>query len=162
MRVQRCAGGVAMSTTIVKGYIAIDYAEETGVVLNKHADPKEGARAGISIDEARRIAAEDPSLIWAEVSTRYEPGIEYSDDGSVLGYRRADGTLVEVGDGVVYSDGPREDWDYGTVLAICHDDGEIEIAWSNGERTRQRCEGLGIYINPSVARRVLNSAEASR
>ena len=53
--------------TTYTGIEAIEIAEEAGATLNKHADPVEDARTGLSIDEAREIAQEDPSLIWVEV-----------------------------------------------------------------------------------------------
>jgi len=34
------------------------------VALNKYADPIEGERFDLTIEEAEDIAAEDPSLIW--------------------------------------------------------------------------------------------------
>ena len=55
----------------IKGHAAIEMAETTGVPLCKYADPVDGARA-VSIDEARAIAKEDPSLIyvgWRKVRT---------------------------------------------------------------------------------------------
>ena len=48
------------------GYDAIDIAEANGLTLNKYADPTEDAREGLTMEEARRVAAEDPSLIWLE------------------------------------------------------------------------------------------------
>lgn len=35
--------------------------------INKFADPIEDAREGLTADEAREVAAEDPSLLWVEV-----------------------------------------------------------------------------------------------
>jgi len=46
------------------GYDAIEYAEARGLLVNKYADPTEGARSGIDPDDARDIAAEDEGLIW--------------------------------------------------------------------------------------------------
>ena len=51
-----------MST--ITGLAAITYADAHGFTLCKYADPTEGARVGISVDEARAIAREDASLIW--------------------------------------------------------------------------------------------------
>lgn len=49
------------------GYAAITYAEYSGqLTLNKYADPIEDAREGLSVEEARKIALEDPALIWIE------------------------------------------------------------------------------------------------
>jgi hypothetical protein len=52
------------------GTDAIAYAETHGRTLNKHADPTEGARTGLTVSEAQRVAKEDPSLIWID-STHY-------------------------------------------------------------------------------------------
>lgn len=54
-------------STTVTGHDAIVHAERTGAPLYKHADPVEGARVGLTVEEARAIAAEDPSLIWTTV-----------------------------------------------------------------------------------------------
>ena len=56
-----------MVTSSLSGYEAIEYAERTGATLNKHADPIEGARDSLTIDEARQVASEDASLIWVAV-----------------------------------------------------------------------------------------------
>lgn len=49
------------------GRDAISYAEANGLTLSKHADPTEGTRAGLTVEEAEEVAAEDPSLIWIAV-----------------------------------------------------------------------------------------------
>jgi len=52
------------STTILVGYDAIAHAEATGLsTLEKYTDPTEEART-VTIEEAREIAKEDPTLIW--------------------------------------------------------------------------------------------------
>lgn len=43
---------------------AIRTAAALGHGINKHADPTEQARVGLTVDEAIAIAAEDPSLIY--------------------------------------------------------------------------------------------------
>lgn len=50
--------------TTYNGMDAIEYAEQHGLRLNKHADPTEDAREGLTVDEAREIAREDASLIY--------------------------------------------------------------------------------------------------
>ena len=50
--------------TKLTGYDAITYAEAHGLKLIKSADAIEGKRYGMSLDEARDIAAQDPSLIY--------------------------------------------------------------------------------------------------
>lgn len=51
------------------GHDAIEFAEQTGTTLNKYEDPVEEARSGLTVEEAREIASEDPSLIWVEDET---------------------------------------------------------------------------------------------
>ena len=52
------------ANSIITGYDAINYAEANGLTLNKYADPIEDGRTGLTVDEARKVAAEDPGLIW--------------------------------------------------------------------------------------------------
>lgn len=52
------------SSSTITGRAAIEYAESTGAVLRKYADPTEGPRDGLTIEEAEAIAHEDPSLIY--------------------------------------------------------------------------------------------------
>lgn len=47
----------------ITGTDAIDYAEAHGLSVQKYTDPTEGARA-VTVEEARAIAREDPSLLW--------------------------------------------------------------------------------------------------
>ena len=51
----------------LSGYDAIEYAEREGLTLSKYADPTEDARDGLSIEEARDIAREDPALIYIRI-----------------------------------------------------------------------------------------------
>lgn len=51
----------------ITGIEAIEYAEENGLTLSKYNDPTEGAKDGVAVQEARKIAAEDPGLIYLEV-----------------------------------------------------------------------------------------------
>lgn len=55
------------NTITLTGNEAIEYAEDNGLTLNKYADPVEGAREGLGLDEARKVAAEDPSLIYINI-----------------------------------------------------------------------------------------------
>ena len=55
-----------MSTVILRGEEAIHYAETHHLPLNKVANDAEGAREGLSVEEARRIQATRPGLIWIE------------------------------------------------------------------------------------------------
>ncbi len=50
-------------------YQAIRYAEAHGLTLNKYEDPIEDAREGLTPEEARKVAEEDPNLIWIEVDS---------------------------------------------------------------------------------------------
>lgn len=53
--------------TRLKGQAAIERAERDGLTLCKFSDPIEGAREGLSVEEAREIARQDPSLIYLDV-----------------------------------------------------------------------------------------------
>lgn len=48
----------------IEGIEAIEYATLYNKTLCKYTDPTEEAREGLTVDEAREIAREDPSLIW--------------------------------------------------------------------------------------------------
>ena len=50
------------------GFDAITFAEREGLTLNKHADNIDDAATGLTVAEAEAVAAEDPDLIWLEVS----------------------------------------------------------------------------------------------
>lgn len=49
------------------GIEAIIYAENNGLLLSKYTDPTEEARTDLTVQEAREIAKEDPSLIYIEI-----------------------------------------------------------------------------------------------
>lgn len=56
---------ITNASPAMQGQAAIDAAEkDPSLKLNKYADPIEGARENISIDDARQIAREDASLIY--------------------------------------------------------------------------------------------------
>jgi hypothetical protein len=56
-----------MPTKTVTGTAAIKLAAALGLTLSKYADPTEDARDGLSVDEARKVAADDPSLLHVDV-----------------------------------------------------------------------------------------------
>ena len=53
-----------MTQTTLTGIAAIEYAEANDLTLSKYTDPIEDARVGLTTDEARKVAAEDPRLIY--------------------------------------------------------------------------------------------------
>ncbi|XXX79214.1 hypothetical protein WMF30_10610 [Sorangium sp. So ce134] len=53
-------------TVRLTGWTAIEAAERSGLRLSKAADPTESARDDLSVEEARAVAAEDPSLVYVE------------------------------------------------------------------------------------------------
>lgn len=55
------------NTTTLTGHEAIEYAEKHNLTLKKYADPVEDALEGLGVGEARKVAAEDPSLIYIEI-----------------------------------------------------------------------------------------------
>lgn len=54
------------------GYAAISFATEHSLDLNKFADPTEGARSGLSLEEALEIAEIDAELIWVSIAPTTE------------------------------------------------------------------------------------------
>lgn len=48
------------------GTDAIDHAEREGLRVAKHADPTEDARERLTLEEAREVAREDPSLVYID------------------------------------------------------------------------------------------------
>lgn len=76
-------------TQILTGHDAIEYAEKFGFALSKHADPTEGARDGLTIDEAREIAAEDPGLVYIDRTLRIDAR-QYADADDCLAAAEAD------------------------------------------------------------------------
>lgn len=63
-----------MSTVILKGEEAIHYAETHKRTLNRYADETSSALDGLSIEEARKIAADHAHLIWIETHVGINPG----------------------------------------------------------------------------------------
>lgn len=53
-----------MENITLTGTDAIEYAEANGMTLSKYNDPIEDAKEGLTPDEARKVAQEDPSLIY--------------------------------------------------------------------------------------------------
>lgn len=70
------------------------------------------------------------------------------------------GAVVENGDGVVYTEGPREDWDYGRVDI---DGNEITIEWlGSGIRVPlTSTKGLAAYLNVDGAKAAFSDAVAA-
>lgn len=52
----------------LRGFEAIEFAEKEGLRLHKAADGIDQAAHNLTIAEAEAIAADDPDLIWLEVS----------------------------------------------------------------------------------------------
>ncbi len=52
--------------TRLTGWEAIAFAERNGVALSVHADGCEAARDGVSVEEARRIAAKRPGRVYVD------------------------------------------------------------------------------------------------
>lgn len=85
--------------TKLNGNAAIDYAETHGLTLAKYEDPTEAARNGLTVDEARQVASEDPSLVYLElagahaalVEAAQETGIDLTPEGHLVYGRNAAG-----------------------------------------------------------------------
>ena len=57
----------AVEVKTLTGRAAIEYAREHDLALNKYADPIEGGREGLTVDEAEEIGREDLSLIYLSI-----------------------------------------------------------------------------------------------
>jgi hypothetical protein len=106
--------------TRIEGLAAIEYAEAHGLTLSKYTDPTEEARDGLTVAEAQRVSAEDPSLIYVDVTQAQKIGALFGDDGchwestnglTLDGECRAEGATVsharcaedeETGDPITY------------------------------------------------------------
>lgn len=73
------------------GYKAIEYAEANSLTLSKYTDPVEEAREGLTVDEARKIAREDPSLIYVEISDFTPTHVITMQNGERIEVRLVDG-----------------------------------------------------------------------
>ena len=82
---------LTMTTIKLTGHAAIAYAETTGCRLSKYPDPAEGAREGLTVEQGRAVAAEDPGLIYLETS-EYSFGQTFDRDGNA---GPEDGTLAD-------------------------------------------------------------------
>jgi len=51
----------------LRGFEAIQFAEQEGLALNKDADTIDQAATGLTVAEAEAIAVDSPELIWLEV-----------------------------------------------------------------------------------------------
>ncbi len=63
-----------MTTVILKGDEAIHHAAIHNLTLNKAASESEGAREGLSVEEANEIADENLGLIWIETHIKINSG----------------------------------------------------------------------------------------
>lgn len=119
-----------MTTKTLTGFDAIDHADENGLTLSKHADPVEGAREGVSVEDAREVAAEDPSLIFltvdeASLDAAHEIGEgQFGGDGQC--FEGADGVSIAeactaAGGTRVHDGAERERFEFadGSAITIC-------------------------------------------
>lgn len=58
-----------MSTVILRGEDALNYALNHNLTVNKYEGDDGPAREGLTTDEARSILTKDPGLIWIEVDS---------------------------------------------------------------------------------------------
>jgi hypothetical protein len=52
--------------TRLEGWEAIGFAERAGVLVSVHAADGEAARDGVTLEEARRIAADRPDRVYVD------------------------------------------------------------------------------------------------
>lgn len=55
------------TATRLRGQYAIEHASQHGGTLCKYADPTEGAREGLTVEEAEDVAREDEGLIYLDI-----------------------------------------------------------------------------------------------
>ncbi|WP_437310056.1 hypothetical protein [Sorangium sp. So ce388] len=60
-----------MTMMRLTGWTAIEVAERGGLPLCKAADPREGARGGLTPGDARAVAAEDPALVYLDLPVQH-------------------------------------------------------------------------------------------
>ena len=63
-----------MSIVILKGDEAIHYAAVHEMSLNRYASDSGGEQDGLSVEEANKIAEENPGLIWVEAHLAINTG----------------------------------------------------------------------------------------
>lgn len=69
-----------MTKHLITGTKAIELADMfEDVRLSKYADPIEADRNDLTIAEARKVAAEDPSLIWIDADRLYAEAAQAGD-----------------------------------------------------------------------------------
>lgn len=56
-----------MSKVILKGFEAIHYAQRHGMTLSKSAGPMDESSTGLTVNEAIKVANQEPALIWLEI-----------------------------------------------------------------------------------------------
>lgn len=113
--------GTIVHTVTLRGAAAIAAAERLGRTLSKSTDPTEDARDGLSVDDARAVAAEDPSLIHLGVEVRLDREEQRSVDVTgtsveadvlrvALHPEQANDLLGECIDGTEDDDALRQEW----------------------------------------------------
>jgi hypothetical protein len=54
----------------LRGFEAIEFAEQEGLTLNKDADDVDETASGLTVAEAEAIAVDSPDLIWLSMRSR--------------------------------------------------------------------------------------------
>jgi len=80
----------------LSGFDAIEFAEKSGLTLNKLADTIDDGASGLSVAEAEAIADDRPDLIWLDVASdeyygeprNMEPGTQPAQAPQLAGQRR--------------------------------------------------------------------------
>lgn len=77
------------------GIEAILFAAANNLTLSKYADPVEGERHGLSVEEARDIAKEDPSLIYLDTYQVAEDWYNETPKAELIAWATANG--IDIG-----------------------------------------------------------------
>lgn len=75
---------------VLTGHEAIAFAKENVLELSMRNTLSEEARDGLSIEEARKVAESDPSMIFVVAPAELYPGLDAKQSGSAVPTRTAD------------------------------------------------------------------------
>ena len=116
---------------------AIAGAADDGRSINKYADPIEGARFGLTAEEADEVAASDPSLLWVEECDDDDDDDDDDEDaphcesGTVTGNRCGGAPTERLHVVLLYERGTGETLGHcdglGQTLDVCEDCAEMVL-----------------------------------
>lgn len=148
----------------ITGHAAIAVADINGLTLSKYNDEVEESRQGLTSDEARKIASEDPSLIYVEVEMggwmQRGHAIETPEGINVADYFSAGNYLGADHDGVEPAFWQRE----CNIQGLATDDersGRLSVGAHLHARDQVRAPGMGGALMPksqSIAEQAIDQS----